>query len=75
MPTFAIVIVDGNTYKAMEEFPSMSVARSAVARSAVQMLLEEETVEGKRIADCRIEEIGGGREVSFKINLEIVDFI
>ncbi|MEG8040513.1 hypothetical protein QP166_14605 [Sphingomonas sp. LR60] len=75
MPKFAIVIVDGNTYKGVEEFSSMSMARSAVARSAVQMLLEEETLEGKRVADCRIEEIGSRREASFQINLEIIDFI
>lgn len=75
MPMFAIVIVDGNTFKATEDFPSMSVARDAVTRSALQMLLEEESSESRRVAHCRIEEAGSKREASFKISLEITDFI
>ena len=75
MPMFAIVIVDGNTFKAIEEFSSMSVARAAVTRSALQMLLEEGSSESRRVVDCRIEEVGRQREASFKISLEITDFI
>ncbi len=75
MATFAIVIMDGNTFTAIEEFPSMSAARDAVTRSALQMLLEEQTSESKRVAECRIEEIESRREVSFQVSLEITDFI
>ncbi|MEG8040314.1 hypothetical protein QP166_13505 [Sphingomonas sp. LR60] len=75
MAAFAIVIMDGNTFTAIEEFPSMSAARDAVTRSALQMLLEEQTSESKRVAECRIEEIESRREVSFQVSLEITDFI
>lgn len=73
MPVFSIVIVNGNIFKATEEFSSMIVARNAVMRSALRMLLEEETSESRRVADCRIEEVGSRREASFKISLDITD--
>ncbi len=75
MAKFAIVIMDGNTFTTTEEFPSMSAARDAVTRSALQMLLKEQSSESKRVAECRIEEIGSRREVSFQVSLEITDFI
>jgi len=73
MPMFSIVIVNGNIFKATEEFSSMIVARNAVMRSALRMLLEEETSESRRVADCRIAEVGSRREASFKISLDITD--
>ncbi len=75
MAKFAIVIMDGNTFTTTEEFPSMSAARDAVTRSALQMLLKEQSSESKRVAECRIEEIGSRREVSFQVSLVITDFI
>ncbi len=75
MAKFAIVIMDGNTFTTTEEFPSMSAARDAVTRSALQMLLEAQSSESKRVAECRIEEIGSRREVSFQVSLKVTDFI
>ncbi len=75
MPKFAIVIIDGDTFTATEEFPSMSAARDAVTRSALQMLLEEQSSENKRVAECRIEEVGSRREASFHVSLEITENI
>jgi hypothetical protein len=75
MAKFAIVIMDGNTFTATEEYGSMRAARDAVTRSALQMLLEEQTSESKRVAECRIEEVGTRREASFQVSLEITDFI
>ncbi|MBB5726709.1 hypothetical protein FHS97_002657 [Sphingomonas endophytica] len=73
MPIFSVIIVNGNIFKATEEFSSMIVARNAVMRSALQMLLAEETSESRRVADCRIVEVGSRREASFKISLDITD--
>lgn len=75
MPKFTIVILDGNTYTATEGFPSINAARDAVTRLCLHMLLEGQSFENKRVAECRIEEVGTQREVSFKVSIEITDFI
>ncbi len=75
MPLFNIAILDKKTTTFFEEHTSMFEARDAVVRAALLILLEEQSDESKRIAQCHITSVATLDEVSSNVSLEITDFI